>query len=68
MPEREYEVMLGAFITKVIPVMANSMAEAKRKVLSPEGVDLTERAYGTAVGDERVVDVVRAGDLWHFER
>ena len=68
MTERGYDVLLGCFVTKVVPVMASSMAEAKRKVLSPEDVEMREQAFDTQFGDERVVDVVRAGEPWHFER
>ena len=68
MAERGYDVLLGCFITKVVPVRASSMAEAKRKVLSSEYVELREPAFDTRFGDERVVDVVREGEPWHFER
>jgi len=65
--EREYDVLLGCFVTKVVPVVASSMAEAKRKVLSSVGTEMREPAFDTQFGDERVVDVVRAGEPWHFE-
>ena len=67
--KREYDVMLSVTMTRAVRVRAHSMKEAREVIYDkiPQ-VDQLGSISHDHVGEEFVIDVVRAGDLWHHER
>lgn len=68
--KREYDVLLGVRMSKIVTVRAHSMEEARGVVYGriPVEDQLGGEAFSEVTGEEFVIDVVRAGDQWHFER
>lgn len=68
--KREYDVLLGVKMSKIVTVRAHSMAEARGVIYGQiaEEDQLGGELFTESVGEEFVIDVVRAGEPWHFER
>jgi len=68
--KREYDVLLGVTISKIVTVRAHSMKEARGVIYNaiPEEDQLGGDLLSESVGSEFVIDVVRAGEAWHFDR
>lgn len=60
--------MLACEVTKVVTVIATSMDEARGLIYNRLDEGQMVGAWGEHYGRERVVDVVREGEPWHFER
>ena len=68
MAERLYDVILACEASKVVRIKATSMKEARRLATSTDDYE-SETLFGTEhYGTEKVLDVVRAGDPWHYNR
>lgn len=68
--KREYDVLLGVTMSKIVTVRAHSMAEARGVIYNniPEEDQLGGAMFTEGVGAEFVIDVVRAGEPWHYDR
>jgi hypothetical protein len=68
--KREYDELLAVTKSKTVRDRARSMKEASGVNFDriPDEDQLGSPDFSTHVGSERVIDVVRAGDPWHFER
>lgn len=69
MSEREYDVLVETPLYKSVRVRASSMREARDRLCSNDSEHFVDGEHKYAgEGPERVVDAVRAGEPWHFDR